>query len=104
MLLGCPIRIPADHLVCAHPRSFSQLVASFIASESLGIPHAPFSAFLPVVSLPPARFFFKHALQPEGLTRTRYYFFSFPTCQRTLLKVKSDKVTRTLYSVLSFKM
>ncbi len=44
--VGCPIRIPADQLVCANPRSFSQLVASFIASESLGIPHAPFSAFL----------------------------------------------------------
>ena len=44
-IVGCPIRIPADQLVCAHPRSFSQLVASFIASESLGIPRTPFSAF-----------------------------------------------------------
>ena len=42
--VGCPIRIPADQLVCADPRSFSQLVASFFASESLGIPRAPFSA------------------------------------------------------------
>jgi hypothetical protein len=48
MLVGCPIRIPADQVVCAHPRSFSQLVASFFASESLGIPHAPFFAFSPV--------------------------------------------------------
>ncbi len=38
-IVGCPIRIPADQLVCANPRSFSQLIASFIASESLGIPH-----------------------------------------------------------------
>ena len=45
MLVGCPIRKPADQLVCAHPRSLSQLVASFIASESLGIPRTPFSAF-----------------------------------------------------------
>ena len=38
---GCPIRTPADHFVCADPRGFSQLAASFIASESLGIPRAP---------------------------------------------------------------
>ena len=57
MPVGCPIRIPADQPVCARPRSFSQLVASFIASESLGILHAPFSAFLPALSLKPARFF-----------------------------------------------
>src|SRR5690606_952207 len=41
MRVGCPIRIPADHTVCAGPRGFSQLAASFIASESLGIPRAP---------------------------------------------------------------
>ena len=40
-IVGCPIRISADHLICANPRSFSQLVTSFIASESLGIPHTP---------------------------------------------------------------
>ena len=40
-MVGCPIRIPADHIVCANPRSFSQLIASFFASESLGIPHTP---------------------------------------------------------------
>ena len=38
-IVGCPIRIPADQFVCANPRSFSQLIASFFASESLGIPH-----------------------------------------------------------------
>ena len=38
-MLGCPIRISADQFVCANPRSFSQLITSFIASESLGIPH-----------------------------------------------------------------
>ena len=40
-IVGCPIRISADHIVCANPRSFSQLITSFIASESLGIPHTP---------------------------------------------------------------
>ena len=39
---GCPIRISADRFVFADPRGFSQLVASFFASESLGIHRAPF--------------------------------------------------------------
>src|SRR5690554_3567404 len=41
--VGCPIRKPADRPVCAGPRGLSQLAASFIASESLGIPRAPLS-------------------------------------------------------------
>ena len=43
---GCPIRIPADQRLFAPPRGFSQLIASFFASESQGIRHAPFSTFL----------------------------------------------------------
>ena len=39
---GCPIRISADHWAFAPPRGFSQLITSFFASESQGIPHAPF--------------------------------------------------------------
>ena len=39
---GCPIRISADQGIFAPPRGFSQLVTSFFASESQGIPHAPF--------------------------------------------------------------
>ena len=39
---GCPIRTSADHWAFAPPRGFSQLVTSFFASESQGIPHAPF--------------------------------------------------------------
>ena len=38
---GCPIRKSTDHNVCAITRSLSQLITSFIASESLGIPHTP---------------------------------------------------------------
>ena len=40
-IVGCPIRISTDQFVCANPRSFSQLITSFFASESLGIPRAP---------------------------------------------------------------
>jgi hypothetical protein len=45
-MVGCPIRKPADRLLFADPRRLSQLIASFIASESLGIPHTPlFTSF-----------------------------------------------------------
>lgn len=45
-MTGCPIQISADQIVCANPRSFSQLITSFFASESLGIPHTPLFCFL----------------------------------------------------------
>jgi hypothetical protein len=41
-VVGYPIRTPADQFLLADPRSFSQLITSFFASESLGIPHTPF--------------------------------------------------------------
>ena len=50
-MLGCPIRISTDQFVCANPRSFSQLITSFIASESLGIPHTPLLSLLYFLSL-----------------------------------------------------
>ena len=40
--VGCPIRKSADQRVCAPSHRLSQLITSFIASESLGIPRAPF--------------------------------------------------------------
>ena len=39
--LGSPIRISADLWVFAPPHGFSQLITSFFASESQGIPHVP---------------------------------------------------------------
>src|SRR5690606_32340379 len=45
-IVGCPIRISADQSVCARTRSFSQLITSFFASESLGIPHLPLFCLL----------------------------------------------------------
>ena len=45
-IVGCPIRIFADQFVCANPRNFSQLITSFFASESLGIPHTPLFSLL----------------------------------------------------------
>jgi hypothetical protein len=49
--VGCPIRKSTDQWVCAPPRSLSQLIASFFASESLGIPHAPFLTFFKLASV-----------------------------------------------------
>ena len=46
---GCPIRKSTDQVVCADPRSLSQLITSFVASESLGIHRLPFSVFAPNV-------------------------------------------------------
>ena len=44
---GCPIRKSADQFVCANPRSLSQLITSFFASESLGIHRLPLSILSP---------------------------------------------------------
>ena len=43
---GCPIRRPAGQRSFAPHRGLSQLIASFIASMSQGIRHAPFPTFL----------------------------------------------------------
>ena len=43
--VGFPIQISPDQCVFAAPRRFSQLVASFFATESLGILRVPFSPF-----------------------------------------------------------
>ena len=43
--VGCPIRISADHRIFAPNRSFSQLITSFFASESLGIHLSPLFTF-----------------------------------------------------------
>ena len=42
---GCPIRKSPDQRLFAPPRSLSQLITSFIASESQGIRHAPLLTF-----------------------------------------------------------
>ena len=46
-VVGCPIRISADLIVCANPRSFSQLITSFFASESHR--HPPYALILLIV-------------------------------------------------------
>jgi hypothetical protein len=45
-MVGCPIRKSPDRRLFAPPRSLSQLVTSFIASESQGIRRTPLVTFL----------------------------------------------------------
>ena len=40
-----------DQVSFANPRSLSQLTTSFVASKSLGIPHAPFITFLQLLHI-----------------------------------------------------
>ena len=44
--MGCPIRTSPDQRLFAPPRSFSQLVTSFFASESQGIHHSLLLIFI----------------------------------------------------------
>ena len=44
-ITGCPIRKSSDQRLFAPTRSLSQLITSFIASESQGIRHAPLLTF-----------------------------------------------------------
>ena len=51
---GCPIRKSVLVRVFAPGHGLSQLVTSFVASESLGILHVPFSPFLIFFGSPPS--------------------------------------------------
>ena len=48
--VGCPIRKSADYKTFASPRSLSQLITSFFASECQGIHHTPLFAFVSSIS------------------------------------------------------
>jgi hypothetical protein len=48
---GCPIRISADRRLFAPPHSFSQLITSFFASESLGIHRVPLFTFFSIQTI-----------------------------------------------------
>ena len=49
---GCPIRKSADQRLFAPSHSLSQLITSFIASESQGILRTPFLTFLLYTAIP----------------------------------------------------
>ena len=74
-MTGCPIRRSADRRSFAPPRGFSQLITSFVASESQGIRHAPFPTSC---ARGP-----KAACRPGLATRDFVFRFDVPTCHRT---------------------
>jgi hypothetical protein len=94
-----------DHSVCATPHSFSQLITSFFAFESLGILHTPFLS-----SLTPATFLLPkgsglcslllNSIKSASLLLNRaftcsYCFVCFLLCQRTLF---NQKIYLSIYS------
>lgn len=62
---GCPIRKSADQRSFAPTRGLSQLITSFIASESQGIRHVPLLAF------------FDYTPQKKGAIYTFSFNFTF---------------------------
>ena len=72
-MAGFPIRTSTDQRLFAPPRSFSQLITSFVVSESLGIPHTPlFASYSFAV---PRRFLNRGALN-SILFSFLYFFFN----------------------------
>ena len=66
-MAGSPIRKSPDRFLFADPRRFSQLIASFLASESLGIPRVPFLTFFSRRPFAPGGMLF---VSPSILQRT----------------------------------
>ena len=79
-MTGCPIRKSADQRSFAPTRGLSQLITSFIASESQGIRHVPFLAFFRRAE---PRFPFSGEPRTAYTFSFNFYFFSVTTCQRT---------------------
>ena len=73
---GCPIRKPADQRSCAPTRGLSQLVASFVASVSQGIRHAPLNAFYRPT-------YFRLGPPPKGAGLASSTVLPVPKCQRS---------------------
>ncbi len=79
-MVGCPIRKSPDQRLFAPPRSLSQLVTSFIASESLGIRRTPLVTSLIIILLDSINkivmLSFNMSMNSSGATPTTYFFAS----------------------------
>src|SRR5476651_158877 len=96
--IGFPIRKSADQFIFADPRGLSQLITSFIASESQGIPRVPFLTFFyhcrlllgTVCFLIPVAFT-SYLHTPQSLNSPLYccllFLLLLPICQRTFTPV-----------------
>src|SRR5690606_22903135 len=85
-MAGCPIRKSVDQFAFADTHSLSQLITSFIASGSLGIPRVPFVTFFsPMALLLPWRCYgiWHNHTHPVYLLSLLF----LPVCQRTFFGV-----------------
>src|ERR1700756_615681 len=94
--LGFPIRKSADQFIFADPRGLSQLITSFIASESQGIPRVPFLTFFYSCAFCAARYAFFDSCcvfrirSQESSVKTEVFpyfsfFFHLPSLNNPLL-------------------
>ncbi len=77
--MGCPIRKSPDRRPFAPPRSLSQLVTSFLAVKSQGIPCAPLVTY----SIYSLFLFRRNRLIPARPRFLRFLLNLLPACQRT---------------------
>ncbi len=94
---GFPIRTPADLRPFAPPRGFSQLVTSFLASGSPGIPRAPFSSSPAGRPAPAGR-------PPAAALLLSSFFLALPPRQRTYYKKSGEYRSRTDDPLLAKQM
>ena len=71
LVSGCPIRKSADRFVFANPHSLSQLITSFIAFQSLGIPHVPLFTFFSPTGY--ESIMYKYKINYPGLINTSVF-------------------------------
>ena len=83
--VGCPIRKSADQWVFAPPRSLSQLITSFFASESQGILYVPLSPFFMIFEILAVG-----VLAPTALSVARLFSIYVPECQCALFQNLSN--------------
>ena len=69
---GCPIRKSTDQRLFASPRGLSQLITSFIAAKSQGIPCAPLVTYSILYS-----FFLLFVVRPHASRRAALQLVSF---------------------------
>ena len=86
--VGCPIRIFTDQRLFAPPRNFSQLITSFIVSESQGIPRTPLLTFFYLLYLQVNLVIF-------------YFYLCFPNMSKNFITLlfTSSKTEPALLSV-----
>ena len=91
-MVGCPIRTSVDQFLFADPHSFSQLITSFFASESLGILHTLFLTSI-----------YESITAPCSSVTSSPYFY---LCARVYFCFNANRFAppHTLYSFFSMSM